>query len=102
MDCIITEASQPYNKIKHETKVEILMLYIPMTSTTKYKNGDRMEMVRFNKDCSLFLCYLDKTIMKKKTKGCRNCDKSLLKFLLNNSFNNVFNIGADIGIVVLF
>ena len=41
VDCIITEASQPYNKIKHKTKVKILMLYIPMTLTTKYKNRDR-------------------------------------------------------------
>ena len=60
-------------------------------------------MIRFSKDRSFFFCvYLDKTIMEKKAKGCRNCDKSLLKFLLNNIFNNVFNIGASIGIVVFF
>lgn len=40
--------------------------------------------------------------MKKETDGCWDCDKCLLKFLSDNIFYNVFDVGADVGIEVCF
>lgn len=40
--------------------------------------------------------------MEEETESCRNCDKGLFKFHINNASNDVFDIGADVGIVVLF
>lgn len=45
--------------------------------------------------------YLDKAIMEEETDGCRNSDKSLLKFLLNFISDNLFYIWADISVIIL-
>lgn len=46
--------------------------------------------------------YLDKTIMEKETESCWNSNESLLDFGINYISNNGFDVGANIGVVILF
>ena len=39
--------------------------------------------------------------MEEETESCRDCDKGLLEFRINNASNDVFDIGADFGVVIL-